>query len=110
MSVGNCGCKVCGLRGWSKNVMTRSIFPIFNAEQYALEGVERSIVAREDPNRPGQYLFGTKAQDWSVESEPYFSLADVLIKYLERSDAALDDLRILLCVHEWEQDPGTNTV
>lgn len=107
---GNCECKHCGLRGTSKNVHTRSVFPLFEGRPILLASYEANIKARKDPDEPGTYLFGSKARDWGVEGDPLFSLADTLINYLQTRDAKIEDLRILLCVHEWVQDEGAASV
>ncbi len=110
MTEGNCGCKLCGLRGYSKNVAIRSVFPTFRGRPLLLESYESTMIARRDPERQGQYLFGTNSRDWLKEGEPYRTLADQLIDYLKTPDAKPEDLRILLCVHDWVQDEGTETV
>ena len=107
---GNCECKHCGLRGTSKNVAIRSVFPRFEGRPILLASYEANIKAREDKEVPGTYLFGSIARNWEVEGDLLFSLADTLINYLQTRDAKIEDLRILLCVHEWVQDPGTATV
>lgn len=107
---GNCECKLCGLRGISKNVAIRSVFPRFNGRPILLESYEAQIKARKDHDEPGTYLFGSKARNWGVEGDPLFSLADTLINYLKTPGATPEDLRILLCVHDWVQDEGTETV
>jgi hypothetical protein len=98
------------LRGWSKNVTCRSIFPTFDEQSRYLEFYEHSMVARADPNRPGAFLYGTSKQDWGKEGAPLMTLADVLIEYLHTPGAKPEDLRILLCVHDWVQDEGTASV
>lgn len=103
-------CKLCGLRAYSKNVRTRSVFPTFEGRPLLLESYESMMVARRDPERAGQYLFGTNSRDWTKEDAPYRTLADQLIDYLKTPDAKPEDLRILLCVHDWVQDEGTETV
>ena len=40
---------------------------------------------------------------------PAYSLADTLINYLKTPNASIEDLHILLCVHNWVQDEGTET-
>lgn len=110
MTDGNCGCKLCGLRGYSKNVRIRSVFPCYKGRPLLLESYETMMVARRDPERAGQYLFGTISRDWTKEGTPYRTLADQLIDYLQTPDAKPEDLRILLCVHDWVQDEGTETV
>ena len=110
MTIGNCECKLCGLRGISKNVVTRSVFPTFQGRPLLLEIFEAGITALADVTRPGQYLFGTRALDWSKDDTPPISLADYIISYLQTPGAKPEDLRILLCVHAWVQDEGTETV
>lgn len=110
MTVGNCGCKLCGLRGYSKNVTCRSIFPTFQDRPLLLESYEAGIVARRNPDDTSQYLFGSRSLDWSKDDTPAISLADHIINYLKTPDAKPEDLRILLCVHDWVQDEGTETV
>ena len=110
MTIGNCGCKLCGLRGYSKNVTTRSVFPTFKDRPILLESYESQITARVDTSDSDRYMFGSRAQDWSKEDAPKLSLADILIEYLGTRDAKPEDLRILLCVHQWVQDEGTETV
>jgi hypothetical protein len=107
---GTCGCRLCGLRGYSKNVATRSVFPSFRGRPLLLESYEAGITALADATRPGQYLFGSRALDWSKDDTPPISLADHIIRYLQSPDAKPEDLRILLCVHDWVQDEGTATV
>ena len=106
---GVAGCKLCGLRAYSKNVRSRSVFPIFDGHPRMLESFEAGIVARSNPDDSSQYLFGSRAQDWSKDDAPTISLADYIINYLQMPDAKPEDLRILLCVHDWVQDEGTET-
>ena len=107
---GVCECKLCGLRGYSKNVTCRSVFPIF--PNHYLEMYDGLISARwNDEVDPPQYLFGSRAKRWSGgDKESHKSLADMLIDYLKMPDTKPEDFRILLCVHSWVQDPGTETV
>jgi hypothetical protein len=110
MTTGNCGCKLCGLRGYSKNVAIRSVFPTFNGRPLLLESYESYITASVDPKDSDRYLFGSRALDWSKDDTPKLSLADILIEYLGTPGATPEDLRILLCVHQWVQDEGTESV
>lgn len=107
---GNCGCRICGLRGWSKNVMIRSIFPNFG-DDYVLESFERQMIA-EFNSEKNQYLFGSKRERYSQETDEYvpMTLAETLIEYLQRSQNNYDGLKVLLCVHDWVQDEGTASV
>lgn len=110
---GNCGCRICGLRGYSKNVHTRSIFPIFPNDDYVLESFERNITAEWNESAK-QYLFGSKREVYDREKQEFtgelMSLADLIIDYVKRCGGDIENLRILLCVHDWVQDPGTATV
>lgn len=110
MTTGNCGCKLCGLRGYSKNVAIRSVFPTFKGRPLLLESYESQITAIVDPKDSDRYLFGSRAVDWSKDDTPKLSLADILIDYLGTASATPEDLRILLCVHQWVQDEGTESV
>lgn len=110
MTVGTCGCRLCGLRGHSKNAASRSIFPRFDGRPLLLETYEACIKARKDTEEPGTYLFGTNARDWAKDDAPPYTLAETLINYLQTPGASIEDLKILLCVHDWVQDEGTATV
>jgi hypothetical protein len=107
MTVGNCGCKLCGLRGYSKNVTCRSVFPRFPDKPILLESYESQISAREVG---GRMFFASRQQDWTTEPPTPKSLAETLIDFLNSPDAQPEHLKILLCAHEWVQDPGTATV
>lgn len=109
MKHGNCECKLCGLRGYSKNVAIRSVFSTFEDRPILLESYESQIKARFD-KESGMYLFGSNAQDWTKDDTPYYGLAQTLINYLQTPDAKIEDLKILLCVHDWVQDEGTESV
>ena len=106
----SCECKLCGLRGHSKNVTCRSVFPDFRGRPLLLASYEHQIKARKDEENDGQYLFGSNARDWTQDDAPFIGFAETLINYLKTPGAQIEDLRILLCVHEWVQDPGTATV
>lgn len=108
MTLGNVGCKNCGLRAHSKNVTCRSVFPIF--ENSTLWMYEATIKARKDPDKQGEYLFGSNAVDYTKDSEPEIGLGQTLINYLQHPQSKIEDLKILLCVHDWVQDPGTESV
>jgi hypothetical protein len=107
---GNCGCRLCGLRGWSKNVMTRSVFPDYG-EDYALESFENGMTGEWSEEKQ-QYLFGSRYERYNPETGEYtlLSLAETLIAYLQRSNNNYDGLKVLLCIHDWVQDEGTATV
>jgi hypothetical protein len=111
--VGNCGCKICGLRGHSKNVMTRNVFPVFPKDDYVLEAFESNITAEYNQSAK-QYLFGSKRKVYDAAKHEFtdeiMSLADLLIDYVKRCGGDIENIRILLCVHDWVQDPGTETV
>ena len=107
---GTCGCRLCGLRGHSKNVQSRSVFPSFRGRPLLLETYEACMKAREDKDEPGTYLFGSNSRNWAKDDAPLYTLADNLINYLQTPDASIEDLRILLCVHDWVQDEGTASV
>lgn len=107
---GTCGCKLCGLRGYSKNVATRSVFPSFRGRPLLLETYEACIKARKDMEEPGTYLFGSNARNWAEDDASPYTLAETLINYMQTPGASIQDLKILLCVHDWVQDEGTATV
>ncbi len=110
MKDGTCECRLCGLRGYSKNVAIRSVFPSFRGRPLLLESYEHQIKARKDEENPGQYLFGSNSRDWFQDSAPYIGLAETLIGYLRSPDATPEDLKILLCVHDWVQDEASAIV
>jgi hypothetical protein len=58
----------------------------------------------------GVDYWGTSSRDWTKEDAPYRSLAEFLIGYLKTPEAKPEDLRILMCDHDWVQDKGTATV
>lgn len=107
---GNCGCRHCGLRGWSKNVMTRSVFADFG-DDYILESFDSTMLA-EWNEKTKQYLFGSKRHRLDKEKDDYvtMTLAETITEYLTRSNNNYEGLKILLCVHDWVQDEGTATV
>lgn len=123
--VGNCECIHCGLRGSSKNVMIRSIFPIWPEMPldltYYLESLERSITLyRSEKGIPYVGInsentnFLLEEKDISTDNQ---ALAYVLAKITYRLSLARltqEELfavyTILFCPHEWKQDDGTASV
>jgi hypothetical protein len=106
--VGNCGCSICGLRGHSKNVTCRNVFPIFDGD-YHLESFEQGMSAKEFD---GRMFYASRFHVWGSDgnSVGYKTLADTLIEYLQTPNAKIENLKVLLCVHQWVQDEGTETV
>jgi hypothetical protein len=90
---GNAFCRHCGVRGYSKNLMSRSVFsypsPIVESFEYRIRA----------HTHDGQHFFGL------VDLERG-TLAQHLIEFLRVSNNDYEGLKILLCVHSFRHDEG----
>jgi hypothetical protein len=91
---GNAFCSKCGVRAESKNIMSRSVFPLMPP---LLEVWEAGLLAHKHDD---QDFFGLK------DPEVNRDLASHLIRYLKCTDNDVEGLRVLLCVHRWQHDEG----
>lgn len=101
---GNAGCSLCGARASSKNVATRSIFPIYTGDnQYLFQMYENCVMVE-------------KGDKWSIK--PHVRHRDksdeppTMREFIADAAKLLkpEELGQIFCNHHWMQDKGTATV
>lgn len=113
--VGCAGCVKCGLRAYSKNVTCRSVFSVWpdyfdrtkdHTEQdprwYQWTAVEAMNNRIQIQPVDGRNFYGTA--EWAEATmEDMFNEA-------VRLQLTPDMIRVVFCLHDWVQDPGTASV
>ncbi len=103
--IGNAGCKKCGLRASSKNVMFRHVFPIWPDDDLKIQYMEHSlqIITKDDRD----YVFVNPCEGIN----PARAMAVWFKEVHDHNPAKYEaNVKKLLCLHDWRQDRGTATV